>query len=1158
MTALRAVALDDKYTLDSGQVYLTGIQALVRLPIAQRQRDLAAGFNTAGFISGYRGSPLGGYDQQLQQSAGVLQAHHVRFQPGVNEDLAATAVWGTQQAELKGEGKYDGVFGIWYGKGPGVDRSGDAFRHGNLAGSSPRGGVLLLMGDDHTCESSTTAHQSEYALVDAMIPILNPAGVQEILEYGLYGFAMSRYSGCWVGMKCVHDTVNSAASIYADPGRVSVLLPRDFAMPGEGLNIRLNDHPRVQEARLHNQKIKAALAFCRANRLDRTVLDSGRARVGIVTTGKSYLDVRTALDDLGIAERDAERLGLRLYKVAMTWPLEPEGLRRFAEGLDSIVVVEEKRALIESQIKEQLYGQPAAPRVIGKLDENGAPLFLSSGALDTNHIALVIGRRIVEGTPDTGLSARLQAIERIYGKHEAGAVSMVRQPHFCAGCPHNTSTRVPEGSYAMAGIGCSFMASWMDRSTVGFTQMGGEGSSWIGEAPFSKREHMFQNIGDGTYFHSGLLALRAVVASGVNMTYKILYNDAVAMTGGQHVDGQLTVPQVTRQVHAEGVRHIAVVTDEPGKYARDADFAPGVTIHERDELDAVQRRLRDYSGTSVLVYDQTCAAEKRRRRKRGKFPDPAKRILINEAVCEGCGDCGVKSNCVAVVPLETEFGRKRAIDQSSCNKDYSCVKGFCPSFVTVNGGRLRKGQANASAEVSYPTLHDPVPLDLSALQRPYGIVVTGVGGTGIVTIGALLGMAAHLEGRGCGILDMTGLAQKGGAVMSHIRIANRPEDIKAVRFGAGGADLLIGGDILVSGGEETIAVLRESGAKAVVNTHEIMTGAFTRNADFRLPTAQLRRAVESKAAAVDFVDASRLATTLLGDSIATNVFLVGYAFQKGYLPLSAAAIERAIELNGAAVEMNRSAFLWGRRAAADPAAVEKSAAPAESAAASEPISRNVDELIARREAHLTAYQDKQYAARYRRLVDRVRAVEAHKFKGKTALTAAVARYYSKLLSYKDEYEVARLYSDSAFIRHVQAKFEGDYKLTFNLAPPLLAKRDPLTGEPKKRVFGPWMLTAFKVLARLKNLRGGAFDIFGYSVERRTERRLISEYEQSIEEVLQRVNESNHSLAVELASLPEHIRGFGHVKLRHLEEAKKREAELLAALQAPVAAAKVAA
>ena len=1159
MATLRDVKLEDKYTQESGRIYLTGIQALVRLPMMQRRRDLAAGHNTAGYISGYRGSPLGGYDQQLMSAQKFLQEHHVVFQPGLNEDLAATACSGTQQVAFTGQPKYDGVFSIWYGKGPGVDRSGDAFRHGNLFGSSPLGGVLVLMGDDHTCESSTTAHQSEYALVDAMIPVLNPAGVQEILDYGLYGFALSRYSGTWVGIKCVHDTVNTAAAVELDSHRVQINIPTDFTPPPDGLHIRPNDPPRTQEYRLHNFKLDAVKAFARANHIDRIVIDSSNAKIGIITAGKSYLDTRSALDELNLSDADCERLGLRLYKVGMTWPMEPEGLKKFAQGLDLIILVEEKRGLMEGQVKELLYGTANAPRIIGKHDEQGQPMFLSSGALDPNQIAQVIGHRILSHMPDDRLVNRVAAIDHLLSHHEKSKIDVARMPYFCPGCPHSTGTKVPEGSKALAGIGCHFLAQSMDRNTSGYTQMGGEGASWMGMAPFTHQKHVFQNIGDGTYFHSGLLAVRAVAASGANTTFKVLYNDAVAMTGGQPIDGQLTVPQITLQLHAEGAKRVAVVTDEPEKYPPSLEWAPGVTIHHRDDYDQVQREFREISGLTGIVYDQTCATEKRRRRKRGKMIDPLKRTVINEAVCEGCGDCGVQSNCVAVTPVETEFGRKRAIDQSNCNKDFSCVKGFCPSFVTVYGGKLRKGKAGSNLEIAPLALKEPTLVDLEKLGRPYRVIITGVGGQGTVTVGSIIGMAAHLEGRGCGVMEMTGLAQKGGAVLSYIRIGLQPDDIKTTKIATGGADLMIGGDLLVSGnseGSETLA----RGTKAVINTNEVITGAFTRNTEFRLPGSELKETIAEKVGAgnVEFVNATRIATALLGDSIATNFFLVGFAYQKGWLPVSASALERAIELNGAAIDMNKQALTWGRRAAIDLNAVQKIATPTTARPQSERLSQNLDELIERRVAHLTSYQNAAHAARYRALVDRVRSAESVAVPGAQSLSDAVARYYAKLLAYKDEYEVARLYTDGEFTKKITAMFEGDYRLNFNLAPPLFAKRDPVTGHLRKSAYGPWMFRAFKLLAKFKGLRGGALDMFGYSAERRMERQLITDYEKIIEEILAGLSQGNYEQAVALAQIPEQIRGFGHVKERYLAEAKKKQADLLAAFRAPAQRGRLAA
>ena len=1150
---LARVDLDDKYTRPRGRVFLTGIQALVRLAISQRQRDAAAGHDTAGYISGYRGSPLGGLDLQLERAATHLDRHHVVFQPGVNEDVAATACWGTQQAELDGEGTHDGVFCIWYGKGPGVDRSGDVLRHANLAGTSRLGGVVALLGDDHTCESSTTAHHSEYAMVDASIPVLSPAGVQEILDFGLYAFALSRYSGCWAALKCMHDTVEAAASVEIDPERIGIVVPDDPAVPPEGLGIRWPDTPQAQESRLYERKLEAVKAFCRANRLDRTVWDSDRAWLGVATTGKSYLDVRQAFEDLGIDEAAARGLGIRLYKVAMPFPLEPRGAQEFASGLETIVVVEEKRALIETQLKDTLYATPDAPAILGKRDADGRPLFRAAGRLDTNHVAVEIGRRILAHGGEVGLvervAARVAELDAILNGEDPDPAAMVRTPYFCPGCPHNTSTRIPEGSRALGGIGCHYLAQFMDRSTARFTHMGGEGASWIGESRFSRRGHVFQNVGDGTYFHSGILSIRAAVAADVNITFKILYNDAVAMTGGQAVDGPLTVPVITRQVRAEGARRVVVVTDEPEKYGTRSGLAPGTPVYHRRELDAAQRMLREVAGVTVLVYDQTCAAEKRRRRKRGKHPDPPVRAFINPAVCEGCGDCGVKSNCVAVVPLETEFGRKRAIDQSSCNKDFSCVEGFCPSFVTVRGGSLRRGTGVSRDVVELPDLPEP---SIPALDRPYEIIVTGVGGTGVITIGALLGMAAHLESKGCSVLDQTGLAQKGGAVVSHVRIAARPGDITTTRIANGAADLVLGCDAVVTAGTDTRAAIRQGRTAVVVNTQETMTGDFTRDADLVFPSDALMRAIERAAGIrrVDRVDATRIATALTGDAIATNLFMLGYAWQKGRIPLSRAAIERAIEINGVAVEANLSAFDWGRRAAADRSDVERRVAPG--IAVAPPREREtLDSIVERRSKFLADYQDAAYAARYRTFVEKMQAAEGSRAMGLRGLAGAVARGYFKLLAYKDEYEVARLYAAPEFQRRIEAAFDGDWTLEFHLAPPLFARRDPSTGEPRKARYGPWMMRVFGVLARFRGLRGTVLDPFGYTRERRRERGLIERYERVVASLIDDLDHTNHAVAVEIASLPERIRGFGHVKARSIEEAERREAELLTRFRAEV-------
>src|SRR3954466_3038964 len=1158
-TALAAASLDDKYTLERGRVFLTGTQALIRLMMLQRERDLRAGVNTGGFISGYRGSPLGGLDQALWRARPHLESHHIRFQPGVNEDLAATSVWGTQQLNLFPKARYAGVFSMWYGKGPGVDRCGDVFKHANAAGTSKYGGVLALAGDDHAAKSSTLPHQSEHIFKACLMPVLNPANVQDYLDLGLHGLAMSRYSGCWIAFKCVTDVVESGASAILDPERLQVQLPADFAMPPGGLNIRWPDGILEQEARILDYKVYAALAYARANRLDRLVWDSPRARLGIATTGKSFGDVMRGLAALGIDEAVARDIGLRVYKIALTWPLEPQGARRFAEGLEEILVVEEKRQVIEYQIKEELYNWKEgvrAPRVVGKFDDSGE--WSRSGGKPAGswllpahyeHSPAMVARAIAQRLEKLGMTgplgsqfrerlAVLDIKEKLLAKPR---VTAIRQPYFCSGCPHNTSTRVPEGSRATAGIGCHFMAVWMDRNTSTFTHMGAEGAPWIGQAPFTDEKHIFANLGDGTYFHSGLLAIRAAVAAKVNMTYKILYNDAVAMTGGQRHDGPLDPAMISRQIAAEGVKPIIVVTDEPEKYPHGTSWAPGVTIRHRDELDAVQRELRETAGVSALIYDQTCASEKRRRRKKNEYPDPAVRAVINEMVCEGCGDCSVKSNCLSVEPLETEFGRKRAINQSSCNKDFSCVKGFCPSFVTVEGGRLNKGRSAAKRGADFA----PVPEPTSAsLERPYGVLVTGIGGTGVITIGQILGMAAHLEGKGVSVLDMSGLAQKYGAVMSHVQLAARPEALSATRIDTGGANLVIGGDLVVSASAEALAKMAAGHTRAVINATVTPTADFVRNPNWQLPGSDLRHDIVDACgqSAVDFVAATELATGLMGDGIATNMFLLGFAYQRGWLPVSGASLERAIELNGVAVDFNKQSFLWGRRAAVDTERVERLAKPAEVIALGEHLSRNVDELIDRRMQFLTSYQNAAYAARYRALVDRVRAKEREL--NSTKLTEAVARYYAKLMAYKDEYEVARLHADGALERKIGGMFEGDYKLVFHLSPPLLAPKDPATGEPRKMRFGGWILPVFRMLKSLRGLRGTPLDIFGYTEERRTERALIGEFQATVEGLLGRLAPGNHALAVEIASLPQERPGFGYITMRNLAAARKKHAELL--------------
>ncbi|MES2534538.1 MAG: indolepyruvate ferredoxin oxidoreductase family protein [Pseudomonadota bacterium] len=1153
-TPLAPVQLDDKYTQWSGSILLSGIQALVRLPLLQRQRDLAAGLNTAGFISGYRGSPLGGLDEALWKAQKHLDRHHVRFNPGTNEDMAATAVWGTQQVDLIGPSKYDGVFSMWYGKGPGVDRCGDVFKHMNHAGTATHGGVLLVAGDDHGAYSSTLPHQSDHLFSAAMIPMLYPSNVQEYLDLGLHGWAMSRFSGCAVGFKALADTVESTASVDANPFRVQIRLPEDFVMPAGGLNARLSTdtlglQARKQEALMQDYKIYAALAYARLNRLNHITVDSPQARLGIIASGKSYLDVLEAMAELGINETMAADIGIRLFKVAMPWPLEPDRVREFAKGLDEILVVEEKRQIVEYQLKEQLYNWDDAvrPRVIGKFDEKGewvAPrgewLLTSKADFSVAQIARVIASRIARFHTSDLIRARLAFLEAKDVVLARAVGTPARPAYYCSGCPHNTSTKVPEGSFALAGIGCHVMATAIypeyNKTT---THMGGEGAPWIGQAPFSEVQHVFANLGDGTYFHSGSLAIRAAIAAKVNITYKILYNDAVAMTGGQPVDGITSVPMIAQQMAAEGVRRIALVTEDLGRYTDRAGLPACVSLHDRAEMDAVQRELREFAGASVLIYDQTCAAEKRRRRKKKEYPDPDQRLFINEAVCEGCGDCGVQSNCTSLMPLETEFGRKRAIDQSSCNKDYSCLKGFCPSFVTVEGGKLKKPKASAAQDHDFGPVPEP---QLPACDQPFNILINGIGGTGVITIGALIGMAAHLERKDVTVLDMTGMSQKNGSVTSHIRIASTRGTIRAVRIATGEADFILGCDMLSTGSYDAMSKMRAGRTRVVVNTHEQPPGEFTKNPDWQYPSGDVRALInESVDQKADFIDATRLATGLMGDAIAANLFMLGYAYQKGGIPLTEAALLRAIELNGVAVESNKKSFSWGRRAAVDFKLVENIALPAKAVLIQMP--QSLDTLIERRVAFLADYQDQGYAATYRMLVDQVRSAEAQLGAG-SRLASAVAKNYFKLMAYKDEYEVARLYTSGRFEQQLNDQFEGDFTLKFNLAPPLFSKKDG-KGHLVKAQYGSWVWQAFRLLARMKKLRGTKLDIFGYTQERKTERQLIEEYRSTMQMVSAGLNRDNLAAAIGLASLPEKIRGFGHVKEKAIAEARVKKEQLLA-------------
>ena len=1164
--ALETVSLDDKYALASGRAFMSGVQALVRLPMLQRARDLAAGLNTAGFISGYRGSPLGGYDQALWAARKHLADHHIVFQPGVNEELGATAVWGTQQLDLFPQSKkFDGVFGIWYGKGPGVDRCSDVFKHANMAGTSKHGGVIAIAGDDHISKSSTAPHQSDHIFKACGLPVFFPSSVQDILDMGLHALAMSRFSGVWSGMKTIQEVVESSASVSVDPDRVRIVLPEDFSMPPGGLHIRWPDAPLEQEARLMDYKWYAALAYVRANKLNYNVIAGPNDRFGLIASGKAYNDTRQALADLGLDDDTCRALGVRLHKVNVVWPLEATITRDFAQGLQEILVVEEKRQVIEYQLKEELYNWRAdvRPNVLGKFDEpegdltggewampNPSENWLLRAKADLTPalIAKAIAKRLKKLGVPADVAARMdarlreiEAAERALVTVSAAGASAERAPWFCSGCPHNTSTRVPEGSRALAGIGCHYMATWMDRSTVTFSQMGGEGVAWSGQAPFTTDAHVFANLGDGTYFHSGLLAIRQSIASGVNITYKILYNDAVAMTGGQQVgerpEGH-SVLQIMKSLDAEGVARTVIVSDEPQKY-QGVSLLPGVTVHHRDELDAIQRQFRELKGTTAIIYDQTCATEKRRRRKRGKLATPDKTVVINELVCEGCGDCSVQSNCLSVEPVDTEFGRKRRINQNSCNKDYSCLKGFCPSFVTVEGGQLKKPKKEKKGDLStLPPIPEPA---LPLAEQAWGIVVAGVGGTGVITIGQLLGMAAHLEGKGVVTQDAAGLAQKGGATWSHIQIANRAEAIFTTKVDTAKADLVIACDPIVGANKATMAVIKPGRTYVAMNTHGSPTAAFVQNPDWQFPAGcETTLAQAVGAGGLGAFDAEEVSVQLLGDSIYTNPLMLGYAWQQGRVPLGHAALMRAMELNNVQVDNNKAAFEWGRRCAHDLAAVK---ALFKAAQVIQFVKKpSIDELVAKRVSFLTDYQNAAYAEQYRRFVDQVRQAESPL--GGTRLSEAVARYLFKLMAYKDEYEVARLHTQTGFDEKIAAMFEGDYKLVHHLAPPLTAKTNE-RGELVKRPFGPWMHTAFGVLAKLKGLRGTAFDVFGRSEERRTERALIEQYKASVLELLQGLNAERLPLAVEIASIPEQIRGYGHVKARHLAMARPKWDGLMA-------------
>ncbi len=1121
-TEIREAQLSDRFDLSCTPVLLNGTQAIVRLLLMQKARDALSGLNTAGYVSGYRGSPLGTVDLQMLRAKNHLDQSDVVFQPGLNEDLAATAIWGTQQAELRGEGKFDGVFALWYGKGPGVARSGDAIMHGNFAGSSKHGGVLMLMGDDHVGESSTTLHQSDLALIDAYLPILSPAGIQEVIDFGMLGYALSRYSGNWVGLKCLKETIESSAIVDGRIDRVKISLP-EFDLPPGGLNIRLGDSPKEMEARVMNFRRDAAKAFCTANRMNRPEWGTPASKIGFVASGKSWLDLMHAMSLLDLDKAEAERLGISTYKVGMIWPLDTEPMLRWSSSLDMIVFVEEKRKLIEIQAKDALFDAGRRQRILGGRDLDGNELFPTRYALDPVMIAEKIGNIIVSSGRDTDrLKNALQKLKAMptLGNSEDYAV---RTPYFCSGCPHNTSTRIPEGARAYAGIGCHYLAQWMDRNTSGFTQMGGEGSNWIGEAPFSKREHIFQNLGDGTYNHSGVNSVRAAVAAGTNITFKILFNDAVAMTGGQAIEGELGAPRVAGELASFGIKNLAIVFDEK----EDIDFKafpPEAKFYPRSELDHVQRRFQELKGVSAIIYVQTCAAEKRRRRKHGRFPDTGRRVFINQDICEGCGDCGVQSNCVSIVPVETEFGRKRAIDQSSCNQDFSCLNGFCPSFITLRGADLKNSDG---VQFEAPDLPDP---DFPKIEGTYNIVVAGIGGTGVLTVDSILAMAAHLDKQGVGVIQMLGFAQKGGAVTSHCRIARSPEDINAIRVANAEANLVIGCDLVVAAGSEIRTLMSRGRTKAAINRHEAITGEFTRNRNFRIPGDEMKNQIEAKLGAENafFLDSTRIAKSAFGDSIYSNMMLFGLAWQKGWVPVTKEAILRAIELNGVAIKRNTDAFTLGRWAALDLDTV----CTAVKAGSTDSVAATADGLIEQRKSHLRRHSNEKAADRFMSFVTRFHDNE---------MKEAVAESYHKLLAVKDEYEVARLHLSSA--SKAKDEFKGNFKMTFHLSPPLLA-RTGKDGRQKKYEFGQWMIHAFRIIASMKWLRGTWLDPFGRGSERLLQKEFTRQFETDMEEVLASGDPGKREIALELAKLPTTVRGYGPVWEESYRVAMTRRDELL--------------
>jgi indolepyruvate ferredoxin oxidoreductase len=1146
--------LSDSLWARSGAIFLTGTQALIRLMLMQRQRDAAAGLDTRGFISGYRGSPLGMVDQAVWKAGRKFEEAGLRFLPAINEELGATAVLGTQRVEADPERTCAGVFALWYGKGPGVDRAGDALKHGNAYGASPHGGVLMVAGDDHGCVSSSMPHQSDQAFQAMHAPIVSPANVVEYLEFGLYGWALSRFSGNWVGFTALSEVVESGATVDLDLVNARAAAWQDadtvrkltgYAPPPGGLHYRWPDLPSLTiEQRLH-AKLDAVRAFARVNSIDRHVVQSERATVGIVTAGKAHYDFMEVLRRLDISPETLAAHGVRIYKLGLTYPIEPTRMQDFMRGLKEVLVIEEKAPVVEEQLRSMFYNAAERPAIVGKQDAQGRALVSELGELRPSRLIEIVANWLVAHFADLDrrhLVRDFTLPELLSNESD----SVKRLPYFCAGCPHNTSTKVPEGSHAQAGIGCHFMASWMDRDTEGLIQMGGEGVDWVSHAMFTKVPHVFQNLGDGTYYHSGYLAIRQAVAARATLTYKILFNDAVAMTGGQPVDGIISVDGIARQVEAEGVKQVVVLSDDIAKYdAIRSRFPAGTEFHGRDALDAVQRRLREMPGVTVLIYEQTCAAEKRRRRKKGELVDPARRLFINDRVCEGCGDCSVQSNCVAVQPLETPLGRKRKIDQSSCNKDYSCAKGFCPSFVGVLGGQPRQ-RAGALAGGSQDFLQrvDALPHPAPhAWTAPYDLLVTGVGGTGVVTVGALVAMAAHLEGKSASVLDFMGFAQKGGSVLSFVRFADVSWRLNQVRIDTQQADALLACDVVVGASPDALATVRHGRTRILANTHEVPVAESLRNPDANLRVPQLLEKLRFAAGEhrVETLDAQALAETFLGDSIFSNIVALGSAWQRGMVPVGLQALLRAIELNGVAVDNNKLAFSLGRLAAADSHSIE---ALLRGESLHAPAHDTLDALVARGVAHLTGYQDARYARAYADFVATVRDRE-QALRGDRALpfTRAVAEGLLKLMAYKDEYEVARLYTDGEFTRTLKQQFEGDVALEFYMAPPVISRAKD-GHAPRKVRLGGWMLPAMKVLAHGRRLRGTVLDVFGRTAERRMERELIASYRARIESLLPALDAQRLKVATEIAALPLSMRGFGHVKVANVALARAREAELL--------------